>query len=396
MAASDLTSTAFLFKKLYSTGTGDVAARTHPRLTRTPRKTGFGGLNFNYAIRYGNPQGVSGSFANAQTNAASSKGVQMLAIRKIKYGVITLDGEAMAACENDGAFLDLLTMETNGVLAEMGDSYAYDLYRDGSGNRGKRASASTNVITLATPDDARNFKVGMTVIASSNADGSSPRTGSTTVAAIDEDGGTVTLTSAAGITSFADNDFLFRQGDPGTCFEGLAKTTPLAVPTTGDSFRGVDRSVDPRRLAGARLNDTSSTIEENAGRVAIRVAQSGGKCEYLDLNPANFYTVARRLNAKVEYDGAGGDAMFGFERISIATPAGVLKVYSDPDAPTTLGYVGRTASEYIKTQYELPHIIMDDGNRSLRSVSADSIEARARGFGNYIQPEPRDFGVFAI
>lgn len=396
MAASDLTSAAFLFKKLYSTGTGDVAKRSHPRLTRTPRQGGFGGVNFNYPIRYGNPQGVSGTFANAQTNAASSKGVQLLVLRKTKYGVITLGGEAMAACDNEGAFLDLVQMETNGVLEEMGDSYAYDLYRDGSGNRGKRSSASTNVITLVTPDDARNFKVGMTVVASPNADGSSPRTGSTTIASIDEDGGTITLTSAAAITSFADNDFLFRDGDIGTCFEGLAKLTPLTVPAPAESFRGIDRSVDPRRLAGSRLNDTSNTIEENAGRTAIRISQSGGKCEYLDLNPANFWTVARRLNAKVEFDGAGGEAQYGFESIRIATPAGTLKVTSDPDCPTTLGYVGRTSSEYIKTLRELPHIIMDDGVRSLRSTNADSIEARARGWGNYIQTEPRDFGVFAI
>lgn len=396
MAASDLTSAAFLFKKLYATGTGDAAARLHPKLTRTPRKGGFSGVNFNYAIRYGNPQGVSGAFATAQTNAASSKGVQLLVTRKTKYGVITLDGEAMAACADDGAFLDLLTMETDGVLAEMGDSLAYDLYRDGTGNRGRRSSAATNVLTLVTPDDARNFKVGMVVIASVNADGTSPRAGSTTVTSIDEDGGTVTLNSAAAITGFVDNDYLFRQGDPGTCMEGLSKCTPLVAPIGGDSFRGIDRSVDTRRLSGSRITDTSNTIEENAGRVAIRISQSGGRSETLDLNPANFWTVARRLNAKVEYEGAGGDATYGFERIMIATPAGTLKVYSDPDCPTTLGYVGRDTSHYIKTLREMPHLIMDDGMRSLRSTNADSIEARARSWSNYLQTEPRDFGVYAI
>src|SRR5690606_37988352 len=114
---------------------------------------------------------------------------------------------------------------------------------------------STNTITLTEADDVRNFKIGMTLIASANADGSTPRTGSAVVTAVDEDTGTVTVDSAAGITSFANSDYLFRKGDPGTCVDGLEVMFPLTAPTTGDSFRGVDRSVDVRRLAGCRVND---------------------------------------------------------------------------------------------------------------------------------------------
>lgn len=397
MAASDLTSVAFIYKRKYTDrATGDLAMRDHPLYKMVAKEAGFTGSAFFYPIRYGNPQGISGTFSNAQSGAASSKGLQLQASRKTKYGVITLNGEAMAACGDKGAFLDLVTQETDGVLEEMGDSLAFDLYRDGSGQRGRRASLSSDTVTLTNADDARNFKVGMTVIADDTATGLSPRTGSTTVTAVDEDAGTITLASAAAITSFANNDYLFRAGDPGTCVEGLASLFPLTAPAALESFRGVDRSVDPRRLAGVRVDDTATSIEENIGLVGVKIAQVGKKADVAFVNPIKFWEVVRRLNAKVEYDGGGGSADYGFEHVKVHSPAGTIKMYSDPDCPTNRGYVGKLSALYIKHLRGLPHIVSDDGRPSLRSSSADDIEARARCWSNLICTEPGTWGVFSI
>lgn len=399
MAASDLTSVAFIAKRVYSDKRqGDLAMRDHPFMRMINKEGGFNGVAHFYTVKYGNPASIGGTFASAQTAAASSKGVQFQVSRKTKYGFVTLNGEAIAATEgNQGAFYDLVTLETDGVLEEMGDRLAYDLYRDGTGLRGRRASAATNVITLTNQDDARNFKVGMTVIAGTVATGlSGLRTGNTTVAGVDEDAGTVTLASAAAITSFADTDYLFAIGDPGTCMEGLEVCNPLTAPVGGDSFRGVDRSVDTRRLAGVRLDNTAASIEENAGLVAVRIAQVGKRADQVFLNPIRFWEVARRLGAKVEYDGGGGNADYGFESISIHSPAGTLKAYSDPDCPTNRGRVVASKAHYVKHLKGFPHIIMDDGNKSLRATSADDIEMRIRAFSNYIQIDPGAFGVFSI
>lgn len=398
MAASDLTTVAYIYKRLYSDkAVGDLAMRNHPLFTKLKKEGGFTGSAFFYPIRYGNPQGISGDFATAQAGAASSKGKQLQMSRKPKYGVITLDGEAIAAAENDaGAFLELVRQETDGVLEEMGDSLAFDAYRDGSGNRGRRSSIAGNVVTFTVADDARNFKEGLTVIASANANGSAPRTGSTTVASVDEDAGTITLTDQSLITSFADNDYLFRKGDPTTCMEGLSSLFPLTTPSSGESFRGIDRSTNPSRLAGVRINDTETAIEENAGLVAVKISQLGKKADSLWLNPVNFWTVVKRLNAKVEYQEGGGSATYAFETFKIATPAGTLTAYSDPDCPTNRGYVLNLKTLYLKHLRGLPHIIMDDGIKSLRQTSADGIEARVRGWVNMVCTEPGANGVFAI
>ncbi len=398
MAASDIDRCAFIYKRMYSDDqVGEQVLRDHTLSELVTKKTGLGGEDFRYIVRYGNPQGVSGDFATAQSGAASSKGIQFACEPALKYGVITIDGPSMARARGkEQAFFDLVTMETDGILEELGDSLAFDLFRNGTGVRGRRSSASTNVITLTVPDDARNFKVGMTVIADDTATGLSPRVGSTTVAGVDEDAGTVTLTSAAAITSFADSDYLFRAGDPGTCADGLALHFPLTAPTSGDSFRGADRSVDPRRLAGVRVNDTATSIEENAGLVAVKIKQGGKKADTVIWNPINFWQVARRLNAKVEFQGAGGKADYGFEFIAIHTPAGTLKAYADADCPVDRGWVGKLSALHLRHIDPYPHIIRDDGRPNLRQTSSDGLEARARCMSNSIVTEPGSWGVYAI
>lgn len=407
MAASTLANIAFVLKKKFSgSKPSDLAMRDHPTASMMRKEGGMSGLaaGWAYAVRYGNPQGISGTFADSQTAASSSKGVQFLATRCKKYGNITIDGEALAACrDNQGAFLELVSSEVGGIIEEHGDDLAWQLFRDGNPARGQRSSASTNVITLATADDSRNFKVGMTVEAGPNADGSSLRTGNTTVAEIDEDAGTVTLTSAAAITSFADNDYLFRLGDDGsnTMVDGFESIIPLSAPSSGESFRGVDRSVHTRLLAGVRVDDTGTVIEENAGLVCVKIAQSSKRpargTGVVVLNPINFWAVARRLNAKVTYDGGGHKATYGFEGFDISTPAGTLRAISDPDCPSNRGRVLSLKTWYWKTLLDWVHIVQDDkAGPTLRIYNEDSVEGRTRSMGNVICTDPGGNGVFSI
>src|ERR1041385_7052613 len=265
---SDLTTAAFIYKTNYNDDqVRDLTTRDHVWYAMIDREDVFTGVNMAYVVRSGNPQGISGTFARAQANAGPSKGLQFTATRQPKFSVIQIDIEALrAARDKKGAFYDLVTMETDAVLIEHGDSLAFDYYRDKSGVRGQRASISGNIVTLADADTARNFKEGMVVGASTGSDGiTGARTGTTSVTAVDEIAGKVTLANAASITSFADNDFLFRDGDPGTCIEGMEVCTPLTAPTSGDSFRGKDRSANVTRYAGSRINDTNTAMEENLG-----------------------------------------------------------------------------------------------------------------------------------
>ncbi len=402
MAGSDSTKVAFIYKKRYSDEkVGKQTKRDHLLSELAPMRVGMGGEDFRYVVRTGNPQGVSGTFSTAQAGATGSKGAQFAASVALKYGVITLDGPSMARARgSEDSFFDLVTMETDGIIEEVGDSLAFDAYRDGTGARGVIAvgGITGNVVTLATAGDARNFKRGMEVVADDSADGLSLRDSgdSAEVTAVDVDANTITLDAVADIAGLAAGDYLFRKGDPGTCCEGLADLIPLTAPAASESFRGVDRSVDTRKLAGCRLDDTTSTIEENAGLVGVKIRQEGKKANCGFLNPINFWTVVRRQNAKVEFQSAGGTADYGFEYFVIHTPAGSIKMYSDPDAPTNRGYIGALESLQCRHIDPYPHVIRDDGRPNLRQTSSDGLEARIRSMHNWFLLTPGQWGVYSI
>jgi hypothetical protein len=401
MSASNLTSVAFIYKRDYSNHKiVDITTRDHVLYAKIAKEDGFGGDSFLYPVRYANPQSVGGTFSAVRANARGSKGVQLRAFRTPKFGVVTIDGEsALASKGNTKAWYDLITTETDSILIELGSSLAFDLYRDSSGKRGVISSISSNTITLTEPSDARNFMPGMTIIADDSAAGTSPRSGSTFVTAVDESAGTVTVDDVTDITGLTGGDTLFRQGDPGTCMEGLGVCTPLTAPVFGsDSFRGVDRGTDPNRLAGSRLNDTSLNAEVALQKLAVQISMVG-RTHNVDeayLHPNHFFHAATRLNAKVEYSNGGMSADYGFQNITLHTAAGAIKVYADPDCPLNRGYVTKSGSQYIKHLGGLPHIIDLDGMPMLRQNEENGIEARVESFCNLIQDDPSANGVCAL
>lgn len=397
----------WLFKNGYSDKRiADMAVRMHPRYARIRKEEGFGGRNFIYDLDVGAPQGIGSTVAYAQANKSDSKGFQATALRRKSFGVIELDGETMMAAKAQGgrlAFADVVTKENDRIITEYGDDQAFGLYRDGTGMRARVTSEASEVLLLTVPDDARNFKINMVLQADNAADGSSPNAGTTYVTAVDTDAGTVTTEDASDANIVA-NDYLFRNGANGTgaspsYLEGLAVCTPFTAPTGSDAFRSLatgTRSLFPALLAGARLDDTGSNIEYNIGRVAVKIAQNGGKATESYINPINFFAMATRLGMKSVYEGGGGTADWGFEYIVIHTAHGSVKVYSDPDCPTNRGYLCNPESEYLYSLDGFPHAIRDGGLIALRGSTEDKVEWRIRGMGNYIQTEPRNFGVFSI
>jgi hypothetical protein len=397
--SSYLDDAGYIFKREYADDQlGEHTERDHALMAMLSKKRGIGGEDFRYPTRYGNPQGVGGTFANTQTNAAKSKGKQWAVEPVLKYGTLQIDGPSLQrASGSKSSFYDLVTGETDGILRQLGADVAFDTYRLGNGMRGRRSSASTNVITLTRADDVRNFFEGMTVIADDTITGASPRSGTTTVTSVNEDGATITLASAAAITSFADSDYLFRDGDPGTCMDGLELHIPLTAPTSGDSFRGVDRSVNVRKLAGVRVDDTASYLEENVGLAAVKIANNFMKANKAFANPVNVWGASKRLNAKIEYEQGGSSAEMYFQYITINTPAGAIKLVADADCPVDRFFIGDFDNFFYRYLGEsFVHTIKDDGKSSLRQSSADGIESRFRVHGNTICPLPGSLGIGSI
>lgn len=404
MSNNTLSSVAYFFKTVFDTGLADESMRLHPGIDSIPKVADFTGDSLVYSVKYGNAQNIASSatgvsgLAAAQAVGSSSKGAKFTMYRVRKTGTLSFDVEAIKAAlgRNDGSFENLMVEDVDGFTNEFVDRLGFDLYRDGYGARGQRLSINSNTITMVNPDSARSFKVGMLLGASENADGSTPRTGSSPITNVDIDAGTVTVSNAASIDSFANSDYLFAAPEIGNNLEGYELCTPLAAISLSDSFRGVNRSVAASLLAGSRLDDSNSLPEENAGKVAVKIRNNGGVADTLALNPQRYWEMCRRIGAKVMYQQGGGDAKYGFEGVVISSPAGILKVLSDPDCPTDRGRVYDNASHEIKTLGEFVHIGNEDGNYELRLATDDALESRVRSMSNYRQKRTRNFGVFSV
>jgi hypothetical protein len=301
----------------------------------------------------------------------------------------------MSMKKDVGAFAEARKMQVDSGLDEIAKSLEIGLWGSGSGVLGRRSSISTNTVTLTNARDTRNFYKGMTVAACDTETGGTLRTGTTTVASVDQDAGTVTLTLASSINSFANNDFLYTAGDYDLKIKGFAAWLPLTAPGA-TSFFGVDRTANMQALSGHRLAASSNTIEEQIMQLTERIVDFGGSPDTCFLSHTNFNTVSKSLGSKIEYDGGGGTATMGFSGIRIATSAGTLEVRPAPYCPDDRGYILQKDTWTLHTLGEVPHIVQDDGLMVRAARTTDGVEGRIR---YYCQPAcnaPGWNGVFGV
>jgi hypothetical protein len=395
MSDSAINDVLWLMKKTYDDGlSAEIATRDHPSYYELPKEQGLTGEDFRYAAKTGNPQSISGTYTDAagaaDGNSGVVKGQQFATEPTLKYGILKMDRPSIlrASLKGRGAFFDWATDQIEGVLEEMGARLAFDLFGDGNGVRGRISVISGNEITLSDARTADRFKAGMKLGGSANSDGSSPRVGSTYVTRLNRGANKITVNDVAGITSLQVGDYLFAYGEPGTCIEGMALCTPLAAPTSTDSFRTVNRYADVEALAGSRRDDTSVYPEEILGDLAVDVHCLNQSISRGVIHPQKFQDIVKRLGAKVTYMHPGGNADIGFESIDIHAAGKTIRLVSDPDIQFTrvrgwdpkahkLVYLGPKVVHWIRTA---------DGGQYQWSPTADSFEYRACFYGNYIQP----------
>lgn len=272
----------------------------------------------------------------------------------------------------------------------------------GSTARGQIKSIAANVITLTAWDDAILFEINTTIMASANLDGSAPQAGSTYVTAVDQDAGTITVNNAADITGLAANQYLFGAGEISFLpLEGLGVSTPLIAPVLGtDSFRQLDRGIDPLRLAGARLPSARSKapVEQLVGALCARMYNAGAKADFVLMSSTNSDQARQRMAGKVFFQ-EGKEPEYGFNSWMMNTALGPLTVIADPACPSNQVWVGNMKSQEISCQGPLVHFT--NASRFPNSYwyvkpGNNQIAVRMQSVGNYRQIRPLDFGTFGV
>lgn len=373
----------------------EITYTDNPFLALVPKMEKFVGKRMPVVINYGNPQGRSATFSQAQAQGAAthSSVIEFLLTRVVDYSFATISTEVMEASDSDaGAFLPAATMEIDGALNTLTRSVAVGLYRDGFGWIGQTASVSGTTLTLVNASDITNFEVGQVIVFASTAGASALRDSgeALTIVSVNRSAGSMVvsanLNTISGITA---NDYIFIKGDrqdsasPARLkIAGLEAWIPQTAPTSGDNFFGIDRSVDSTRLAGVSYDGSEVSLDEALIEAASRVAREGGKIDHIFMNYANFAKLEKLLISKVQYVDLSVDAKISFRGIVLQGPRGPIKIIGDMNCPPDRAFGLHLASWELCSLGKPVRIIENDNMPMLRQASADGVEVRCGFKGN--------------
>lgn len=393
-----ITSALSILKRNYSGSRLEyLTYRKRPFWGALKKKTGFGGENKPIPIQYATTGGRSKDFATSRANRSGARYTRFLLTRAKDYEQFTIETEALMASRGDAnAFASLITSEGDAALNTISESLSRGMFSNTGASVGQIASGQgTATLVLSRPDDVVNFQVG-DVLTSAPTDGSSGGVASANtgvVGAINRDAGTITVSAGSWHADFDDGDFLFHAGDYGNGFAGLRAWLPAAAPSPGDSFFGVDRSVDAQRLAGVRHVATAAddeTIDQALVNAGARVETAGGAPDIVVCNPMDVATLTREAMSKTELKkdipmrGYGGamKAKFAYSGLDIALPTGEAKIMSDKHCQRGVAYMLQMDTWCFHSLGKAPFLFSEDGLQYLREQDEDGITGRFQAYGN--------------
>lgn len=387
MAALDMSSFDAALKQHYTADrVENMTYQDHALLALMPKMTDFGGKNLPIPIIFGDPQGASATFATAQANKTASQIQDFVLTRNKDYCIASIDNETLkASVGNANAFMEAATTEIDGAIHTAARRLAIAMYGSGSGSLGQNTSNATGTsITLLDPESVTNFEVNMYIVFSTADGGGSVKTGRVQVSAVDRDSGVLTVGALTAIGSgagIAANDYIFVEGDYDLRLKGLRAWLPNSAPSA-TAFFGVDRSVDPTRLAGIRFDGSAMPIEEALISAAARVAREGGRPDHAFMSYSKYADLEKALGSKVQYVDLKANAEIAFRGMLINGPRGPIKIVPDQDCPSDRCFLLQMNVWKLYSLGKAPQIIDTDGLKMLRDNSADSVEVRV---GYYAQ-----------
>jgi len=418
------TSSISVLKELYIDDQSfmkDLVYAKNPSMALIPKDESVDGLAGKYIpcpIQFGDPQGRSHTFLNAQGNQTPNQYDSFFVYIIQDYQLVTITNLLIEQTRsNAGSFVDEMKREMDGGIKNLSNNMAFEQFGSGTATRGFIGSAITGpdtngnyTFTLSNPQQIVNFEKGMTIQASATDGGAVIPTGTPatpdlgTVFAVDRSLGTVTFTVLQGApqTDWAITDAVTVQGDipptGGSGFGPIGQTgsylaasgygawIPLVSPAPTDAYWGVNRSVDPTRLAGLRFNAASYTIEEGVVNALGFANREGADPDVMVLNFNSYTALENALGAKVQYvDIKHQEADIAFEGIRFHSAYGYLTVYADRNQLPQQALCLTMDTFKLRSLDKAPHILTYglEGLEGLRVGNSDALEVRIGAYYNY-------------
>lgn len=392
----------------------DLVYKENPFLALVPKNEspdGFAGKYIPVPLEYGTPQGRSHTFANAQSQQTATALASFFVYVIEDYQLVTITNLLMEQTKtNAGAFVDAAKLQMDGGFRNLTNNIAFELFGSGTATRGSSTASSSQValvatIALSNAQQIVAFEVGMLIVASAT-DGGAPSSDTVLITSVDRANGIIVGTASAGPLSAnwaigSGIAYLTIAGDlPAAgasstgsflALSGLAAWLPVTTPASNDNFWGVNRSVDPTRLAGCRYNAQAYTIEEGMTNSLAFLNREGGKPDLCVMDFASYASLVNALGAKVQYVQVNHDEVeVAFEGITFQSAYGRVTVLADRSCPPQTAYLLTMNTFKLRSLGKVPHILTYgmEGLEGLRVGNADALEIRIGYYGNLICSAP--------
>ena len=366
-----------------------VVYKNNPLFAMLPKEENITGKRFVLPVVYGDPQGVGSSIALAQSSASESEQIDFNLLRDRKYGIVNIDTETLEASKDmKGGFLDVGKLKIDGMLRQLTNDIATELFADGTGELSKVLASPTPTTTTfsVTPSDAAKFEVGMSL--DIRAAIGTDQTKDGVIKSINRSTGAIVYVAAA-TTAPASGNLIFRAGVINKGIVGLSGWLPTTVGGS-DSFFGVNRSADRVRLAGVYLDRSGASgsgidvIIQALETIITRVVMEGGSPDVLFVHPIVYNSIKIYLQEKGTYRMTevkiGEKAQIDFAGIVFDSSEGPVKLFSDRRCPYEYGFCLQMDTWKLYSMKAVPHIQKPDGLMALRQATADGIEVRLASY----------------
>lgn len=353
--------------------------------------TGMIGDTMPVPIITGLPQGVSGTFATAQSSKSNIVASKWNITAGDYFATIDIGDKVMKASRtNQGAFLENKVTEIDGLYEQAGEALSIYTWGNGGQAIGQIAAINSNDLTLVNAIDSQNFEVGMT-IKSSTGDGSSStdtqQTGSTTVAKINRATGVVSLTNAASITTLAVGQYLFRAGDFNGDQSKVVITGVQAFITATDTPQALwgvtqaTRLTDLQRYTGCRVAASDLAGKSYEERIKVLFSRMTGRYKAKAptagfMNPEDFQVLETLMAARGIRPLEDDSTKFGYMKIDVMTSGGRVPIYCDRHCPIGTFFAFRMENMWISSMGELLAPQNGDGLQMLRKSDSTDYEFR--------------------
>ena len=378
--------------KIYYTGQKiiDLTNKSNPLLALSKRKT-IKGQSMPLPVIGAYGQGVSADFATAKTNGTNIQPYKFNLVTDDLYQVIEIDRKTWKASQGDNAaFLDYMKGQIDGGLQQVGNALGAYVFGSGTGVVAESNGMSTGVITLLDPSTVTFFEVGQVLQATTTNDSNSltnVRAALGYVVAVDYGAATVTVSASAGgspgnpasWSTGAAGDYLALDGTLNACSPGLAGWIPLTAPASNDSFLGVNRSVNPSRLAGSRTDQSASANLEEAWLNASGVlAIMGQTPDFAVCSIPTFVALQKTLQGRVVFDVEIGGIKFN--ALTIPGVNGSMKLLADRNCPQGSSWMGDSEHLALYSISGAPEIQEDGFGKLLRLADSDAYQVVVSGY----------------